>query len=104
MEISTDKIVPVSDFNKGKAGRIFETLEAKGEIFVMKNNRPAAVVVSVKRWAEMMEREESDWLARIARERLADFDENALVPNADVLAAAGLTQNEIDNAETPEIE
>lgn len=50
MESAIDKIVPVSDFNKGKAGKIFRRVEEDGEIFVMKNNRPTAVVVSVRRW------------------------------------------------------
>ena len=50
MESVIDKIVPVSDFNKGKAGKIFRRVEEDGEIFVVKNNRPAAVVVSLRRW------------------------------------------------------
>lgn len=44
-----EKLVPVSDFSQGKAGKIFnDVAENNSEYIVLKNNQPTAVVVSVK--------------------------------------------------------
>lgn len=102
-----DKIVPVSDFNKGKAGRIFSRLEKDEEIFVVKNNRPTAVVVSVKRWkaiAAALEELEDLELEKIARERLARTKPEDFISDEDAMRSLGLTQEDIDNAKEPEIE
>lgn len=44
-----EKLVPVSDFSQGKAGKIInDVAENNSEYIVLKNNQPTAVVVSVK--------------------------------------------------------
>lgn len=41
-----DKLVSVSDFSQGKAGKIFnDVMQNKSEYIVLKNNQPMAVVV-----------------------------------------------------------
>lgn len=37
-------IVTATDFNKGKASKIFRELQEKKKIVVMKNNKPIAVI------------------------------------------------------------
>lgn len=53
----TEKLVPISDFSQGKAGKIFNDVHNNNsEYIVMKNNQPTAVVISVEAYKEMQEK------------------------------------------------
>ena len=45
--------VSITDFNRGKAGSIFKDTKKHGPIYVFKNNKPVAVVLSVKEYQSM---------------------------------------------------
>ena len=48
-----EKLVPISDFSQGKAGKIFSDVsENNNEYIVLKNNQPTAVVMSIKEYVE----------------------------------------------------
>jgi prevent-host-death family protein len=52
-----EKLVPVSDFSQGKAGKIFnDVAENDAEYIVLKNNQPTAVVLSLKEYKETQEK------------------------------------------------
>ena len=48
-------IVPITRFNKGEANRIFDEVESSGTKIVMKNNRPACVLMSPEKYEVLME-------------------------------------------------
>ncbi len=53
----TERLVPISDFSQGKAGKIFaDVAENNHEYIVLKNNQPTAVLVSVKEYKEAQEK------------------------------------------------
>jgi len=53
----TERLVPVSDFSQGKAGKIFsDVAENNKEYIVLKNNQPTAVLLSVKEYKETQEK------------------------------------------------
>ena len=59
----TEKLVPISDFSQGKAGKIYsDVAENNSEYIVLKNNQPTAVLLSINEYKalqdkiEMMER------------------------------------------------
>lgn len=104
MSVSLEKIVSISEFNKGRAGRIFADVARLDEIVVMKNNRAQAVVVSPRRWKEISEQLEDAADLALARERLRRSDLEKCLSREQVLAEAGLTQADINAAEDPEIE
>ena len=53
----TEKLVPISDFSQGKAGKIFKDVaDNDSEYIVLKNNQPMAVVVSMRSYKDMQER------------------------------------------------
>lgn len=53
----TDKLVPVSDFSQGKAGKIFkDVFENNNEYIVLRNNQPTAVVMSISEYKETQEK------------------------------------------------
>ena len=46
-----ERLVPISDFSQGKAGKIFsDVMENNNEYIVLKNNQPTAVVISLKEY------------------------------------------------------
>ena len=47
-------IVPITRFNKGEASRIFDEVEAGGTKVVMKNNRPACILMSPEKYESLM--------------------------------------------------
>ena len=52
-----DKLVPVSDFSQGKAGKIFkDVFENNKEYIVLRNNQPTAVVMSINEYRETQEK------------------------------------------------
>ncbi|MBR0365605.1 MAG: type II toxin-antitoxin system Phd/YefM family antitoxin [Clostridia bacterium] len=101
-----DRLVPISDFSKGKTAQIFDDVKNNNrEYIVLKNNQPTALVVSIDSYREMADKalkldrlldkiEESRLLA-IANERASapyettDFD--------DVISEFGFKKDEIYN-------
>lgn len=53
----TERLVPISDFSQGKAGKIFnDVAENDNEYIILKNNQPTAVLLSVKEYREIQEK------------------------------------------------
>ncbi|GHV24771.1 hypothetical protein FACS189465_2280 [Clostridia bacterium] len=46
--IDLNALIPVTRFNKGEAGRILDELSSSGIKVILKNNTPAAVMLSLK--------------------------------------------------------
>lgn len=50
----TERLVPVSDFSQGKAGKIFaDVYENNMEYIVLKNNQPTAVIISIQEYKNL---------------------------------------------------
>ena len=53
----TERLVPISDFSQGKAGKIFnDVAENNNEYIVLKNNQPTAVLISVNEYRDTQEK------------------------------------------------
>lgn len=53
----TERLVPISDFSQGKAGKIFnDVAENNNEYIILKNNQPTAVLLSVKEYRDTQEK------------------------------------------------
>jgi len=47
----TERLVPISDFSQGKAGKIFNDVSINDhEYIILKNNQPTAVLLSIKEY------------------------------------------------------
>ena len=108
----TERLVPISDFSQGKAGKIFnDVAENDHEYIVLKNNQPTAVLISLKEYKEsqkkigmlekLLERINDAYLLKLAQERdsseMTDFD--------DFIEEQGYSMDEIDKlVESVEIE
>ena len=53
----TERLVPISDFSQGKAGKIFNDVsENNKEYIILKNNQPTAVLLSIKEYKDTQEK------------------------------------------------
>jgi len=53
----TERLVSISDFSQGKAGKIFsDVAENDKEYIVLKNNQPIALLLSIKEYRKIQEK------------------------------------------------
>ena len=99
-----NSLVPITQFNRGQASRIFDRLRTERQLVVLKNNQPAAVILSPEEYTRLTEAEEDYQLLLLARERLAGDNLKNAIPEQDVLSGLGITEEEIAQAEDVELE
>ena len=66
--------VPITLFNRGLAGKIFEEVKQQGSKVVMKNNTPECVLLSPEEYLHLMDEVNDAKLAALAAERMQHFD------------------------------
>lgn len=93
-----NSLVPITQFNRGQASRIFDRLHTENQLIVLKNNQPAAVILSPSEYSRLTEIEEDYILLMEATRRLADNSSPA-TSMEDVMKELGINQDEIDAAE-----
>ena len=98
-----NSFVPITRFNKGEAGKIFNEVHKDGIKIVMKNNMPECVLLSPEAYSKMLEDMEDEVLLAIAEERLSKSNGKG-VPMEQVMKEAGITQADLDAIPDEEIE
>ena len=98
-----NSLVPITQFNRGQAARIFDRLHSESQLVVLKNNQPAAVILSPSEFQRLSEIEEDYLLLREAMERLANNAAPATSMDS-LMRELGITEDEIDAAEDVVIE
>ena len=96
-------IIPITLFNKGKAGQIFEEVKKSGTKLVVKNNVAECVLVSPKKYVEMVDEIEDMKLRLLALERMESGD-GTVVSDEAMMSELGITQKDLDAMEDVEIE
>ena len=51
-----DRLVPISEFNKGQASKIFERLQTDRSLVIIKNNAPVGILLSIEEYRELIGR------------------------------------------------
>lgn len=67
-----DSLVPITQFNRGQASRIFDRLHTESQLIVLKNNQPAAIILSPSEFQRLREIEEDYTLLLEATRRLKE--------------------------------
>lgn len=96
--------IPISMFNRGLAGKIFEEVKKAGAKVVMKNNAPECVLLSPDEYTALIDAVNDAKLAAIAAERLAKFDPSKLVFEEDHKKKYGITSEMLAGYEEVEFE
>lgn len=95
--------VPISQFNRGMAGTIFEEVKKTGPRVVMKNNKAEAVIVSPKEYIEIQDELNDYLLLTMAVERMSHYDPDAVVSQEEMDQRLGITEEDL-NSEEDEVE
>lgn len=92
-------LVPITQFNKGQASRIFDRLRTEKQLVVLKNNAPSAVILSPEEYARLSEIEEDYALLLEATQRLADSTNESTLSFDTVMSNLGISEKELNDAE-----
>ena len=65
-------LVPINQFAGSQASRVFERLHQENQLIVLKDDQPAAVILSPKEFSRLSEIEEDYQLLLEANKRLAN--------------------------------
>ena len=98
------RLIPISQFNKGQASKIFDRMRSEPQLIVLKNNQPSAVILAHDEYIRLAEIEEDYNLLMEARQRLAANKDKAAIPAADVMKHFGISDADLEEVEEPEIE
>ncbi len=107
MAIAADilqSLVPISQFNKGQAAKIFDRLHSERELIVLKNNQPSAVILSPEEYKRLTEIEEDYFLLLEADKRMEDDKNNKTISFDTVMNNLGISEAELLEAEDVDIE
>ncbi len=88
--------IPITQFNRGFAGQIFEDVKAHGAKVVMKNNTAECVLLSPDEYVQLMDELNDARLLALAAERMANFDPATLIPEEKVWDRLGITDEDLD--------
>ena len=96
--------VPISQFNQGKAGRIFGEVRRTGAKVVMKNNAPECVLLSPEEYVRLMDEYNDAQLLTLALERLRNLDLSKCISHEDLMLELGITPEDMEAVGEVEIE
>lgn len=92
-----DSIIPISQFNKGQANKIFSDVKKHGTKIVVKNNSPECILMSPQLYQQMMEEYEDAILAAEAEKRLSQ--KVKYVSHDALMKKLGLSPSDLDDVE-----
>ena len=107
MALATDflqSLVPITQFNKGQAAKIFDRLHSEKELIVLKNNQPSAVILSLEEYTRLTEIEEDYFLLLEANRRIEENGDKKTVSLDSVMDHLGISKEELLDAEDADIE
>lgn len=96
--------VPITQFNRGLAGKIFEEVKQTGAKVVMKNNTAECVLLSPEEYVRLMDELNDARLLAVASERMAHYDPSKLISEEEMNRRFGVTEDDLKDFESVEIE
>lgn len=96
--------IPISMFNRGLAGKIFEEVKKMGAKVVMKNNVPECVLISPEEYIKLIDELNDARLLAMANERMANFNPDYLISEEEHKKKYGITDDDLQGYEEIEFE
>ena len=96
--------VPISQFNRGLAGKIFEDVKQSGAKVVMKNNVAECVLISPEEYVRLMDEVNDARLLAVASERMAHFNPATLISEEEMNRRLGVTEDDLAGFSEVDIE
>ena len=93
-----NSIVPISRFNKGEAGKIFDEVTKEGVKVVIKNNIQTCILINPNDYENVLEELENYKLYVEAEKRLNSSSYKTM-SEKDVMSNLGISEDDIDETE-----
>ena len=74
-----ENTIPISQFNRGLAGKIFEEVKRYGAKVVMKNNIPECVLLSPEEYIRLLDEANDARLLATAAQRMSQFNPSTAI-------------------------
>ena len=89
-----ESLVPITQFNSGQASRIFDHLHSESRLIVLKNNQPAAIILSPSEFQRLSEIEEDYTLLLEATRRLKE-DSSSTYSREEVMSELNISEADL---------
>ena len=99
-----NSFIPITRFNRGETNKIINEVKHDGIKFIVKNNNPECVLLSVEDYKKMLDELEDAELLALALEREAKNAGKPTIPFEKVMEENGITQADLDAIDDSEIE
>ena len=86
-----ENTIPISQFNRGLAGKIFEEVKRYGAKVVMKNNIPECVLLSPEEYIRLLDEANDARLLATAAQRMSQFNPSTAISQEQVDQEFGFT-------------
>lgn len=96
--------IPISQFNRGLAGKIFDEVKKYGAKVVMKNNVAECVLLSPEEYMHMIDEIENARLGALAEARMEHFDVEQTISFDDMNKKLGIKEGDLADFDEVELE
>ena len=96
--------IPITQFNRGLAGKIFDEVKRCGAKVVMKNNIAECVLLSPEEYVHLMDEVNDARLLAMAFERMSHFDPSTTISGEEMDRRFGVTDSDLEGFDEVEIE
>lgn len=94
-----NSMIPITRFNKGEATKIFDEVELSGTKIVVKNNKPACVLLSPAQYESLMEMLSDYMLYTEAENRMANNNQGENISHEDLMKELGISREDLDDVD-----
>ena len=99
-----ENTVPISLFNRGLAGKIFDEVKRHGSKVVMKNNVAECVLLAPDEYIRLLDEVNDARLLAESTERMSRFDPSTVISQKEVDQEFGFSPADYDDVEEIELE
>ncbi|MCI9102894.1 MAG: type II toxin-antitoxin system Phd/YefM family antitoxin [Lachnospiraceae bacterium] len=99
-----ESTIPISLFNRGLAGKIFDEVKHCGAKVVMKNNTPECVLLSPDEYIRLLDEVNDARLLAAATERMSHFNPAAVISQEQVDQEFEFTPSDYESTDDIEFE
>ena len=92
-----NSLVPITQFNHGRASKIFDRLHSENRLIVLKNKQPVAIILSPSEFQRLSEIEEDYTLLLEAARRLKE-DTASTSPRKEVMSELDINEADLTSA------
>ncbi|MCX6053833.1 MAG: type II toxin-antitoxin system Phd/YefM family antitoxin [Chloroflexi bacterium] len=92
-----NSIVPITQFNRGEANKIFDEVSKTGVKVVLKNNVPVGVLMAPERYDEMVEMLEVFVLFFEAERRMKNVKQSGMISEKQIMENLEISDSDLNN-------